>query len=83
MTAGLMGWPITDERFADALEVAAAEGRSFSFAVTPLPENDHPNTVRLDLVGWAGRSLQIWARSVGGGSVIVTRDRRMAGTADR
>jgi L-serine dehydratase len=73
MTAGLMGWPITDERFAQALEVAAAEGRSFSFAVTPLPENDHPNTVRLDLMGKAGRSLQIWARSVGGGSVIVTR----------
>ena len=73
LAAGLMGWPITDERFAQALVVAAAEERSFSFAVTPLPEDDHPNIVRLDLLGRAGRSLQIWARSVGGGSVIVTR----------
>jgi L-serine dehydratase len=72
LAAGLMDWPITDECFADALGVAAAEGRSISFAVAPLSENDHPNVVRLDLVGRAGRTLQLLARSVGGGSVIVT-----------
>jgi L-serine dehydratase len=72
LAAGLMGWAITDERFPQALQAAAGEGRSFSFGLGPLPETDHPNVVQLELAGSRGRTLHLLARSIGGGTVIVT-----------
>ncbi len=69
---GLMGWPITDDRFPRALEIAAAEGVSIAFAVEPLPDPDHPNTVQIELAGRQGRTLELVGKSVGGGAVVVT-----------
>jgi len=42
--AGLMGWTITDERFQQALDLAAAQGLSITFAIERLPDADHPNS---------------------------------------
>lgn len=42
--AGLMGWDISDERFPQALSLAAAQGLDISFVVEQLPHADHPNT---------------------------------------
>ncbi len=69
---GLMGWPITDDRFPRALEIAAAEGVSIAFAVEPLPEPDHPNTMQIQLAGRQGRTLELSGKSIGGGAVIIT-----------
>jgi L-serine dehydratase len=71
-TAGLMGWSITDERFFRTLELAEAQGLSIGFAVEPLPNPEHPNTVHLRLATGGGRSLELVGKSVGGGAVVFT-----------
>ena len=71
--AGLLGWDIADERFPRALESAAAQGLAAIFAVEPLSEADHPNSVEIRLVSQAGRRLRVVAKSIGGGAVVLTR----------
>jgi L-serine dehydratase len=68
--AGLMGWPITDQRFPQALEAAARSGMRIAFQIGPLPGADHPNTVLIELTGRQGRRLQALAQSVGGGLIV-------------
>ena len=48
LTAGLLGWPITDERFAKALVLAPGQGLRPRFRVAPLDGADHPNTVAIE-----------------------------------
>ncbi len=71
--AGLLGWPITDDRFARSLEIAPNEGLSVRFQTRPLSEDDHPNTVGLRLTGIAGQEVSLIGRSVGGGAVEIIR----------
>lgn len=72
LTAGLLGWPITDRRFAGALAWAPRQGLRVTFKVARLPEADHPNTVAARIVSSTGRVLRATAKSVGGGMVLVT-----------
>jgi len=71
--AGLLGWPITDDRFGRALDAAAEAGLAVTFDVAPLPEADHPNTVDVALESADGRTLEVRARSIGGGAVEIVR----------
>jgi L-serine dehydratase len=73
LTAGLLGWPITDARFARALALAPKQGFRPRFRVAPLEGADHPNTVTIELAGRGGRELRATAQSIGGGMVLVTR----------
>jgi len=68
--AGLMGWPITDERFPQALEAAAQAGMGIVFRTGPIPGADHPNTVLVELTGRQEKHLRALAQSVGGGLVV-------------
>jgi L-serine dehydratase len=70
--SALLGWPLTDERFASALESAAASGLDLRFDVAALDGADHPNAVELTLWDATGRSARLRAKSVGGGAVVVT-----------
>jgi L-serine dehydratase len=71
--AGLMGWAMTDERFPNALNLAAAQGLAIQFIVERLPEASHPNTVEIRLVSMGGRRLTLTAQSIGGGAIVFTR----------
>ena len=73
LTAGLLGWPITDKRFAKALVLAPGQGLRPRFRIAPLEGADHPNTVAIELAGRSGRELRATAQSVGGGMVFITR----------
>ena len=70
--AGLMGWTITDERFPQALDLAAARGLDLKFVVEWLPYADHPNTVEMRLVSRNGQRLRAAAQSIGGGAIVLT-----------
>ena len=70
--AGLMGRPMTDERFLRAVDHAASSGLKLSFDLERLPKADHPNSLFAHLAGKSGRTLDVEARSVGGGSVEIT-----------
>jgi L-serine dehydratase len=72
LTAGLLGWPITDRRFARALDQAARRGVRPRFHIAPLEGADHPNTVAVRLTSKSGRALRATARSIGGGMILVT-----------
>jgi L-serine dehydratase len=71
--AGLMGMAITDERFPQALDLAAEKGTEIKFSIEPLPEADHPNTVGIRMVSRGGRQLSASAQSIGGGAFQFTR----------
>ncbi len=73
LAAALLGWELTAERFDDALDAARTEGIDLTFAVEPLAEADHPNTIDIALAGVAGGSLSARARSTGGGSISLDR----------
>ena len=70
---GLMGWPMADDRFPDAVRAAAEAGLKMDFVVRKLPQADHPNTVDIQLTSAEGRTLHAMARSVGGGAIEVVR----------
>ncbi|MCU0248738.1 MAG: L-serine ammonia-lyase, iron-sulfur-dependent, subunit alpha [Vicinamibacterales bacterium] len=67
----LMGWELTDDRFAASLDLAAEAGLEIRFDVRPLAKPDHPNTVEIALRAADGRTLAATARSIGGGAVEV------------
>jgi L-serine dehydratase len=71
--AGLLGWSLTDPRFFDALEQAAAEGMELTFVVEAMPGADHPNTVDIELASASSAAVSLRARSIGGGASEVTR----------
>jgi L-serine dehydratase len=71
--AGLMGLAITDEAFSRALDLAAGRGIEIKFAIEPLPEADHPNTVEIRMTSRGGRKLSAAAQSIGGGAIQFTR----------
>jgi len=72
LAAGLLGWRMEDERFPQALEWAAAHGLDIRFAVEPLPQANHPNTLAMQLVSRGGRMLRATAQSIGGGAFVFT-----------
>lgn len=70
LLAGLLGLLPDDERIAAAPEIAGERGLKVSYEVIDLGEV-HPNTVKFDLVGKSGHSVQVVGSSVGGGSIVV------------
>ena len=74
--AGILGWPLTDERFPHTLDLAPTCGVEIRFRTEALPEADHPNTVRIRLTGQRGRQLSLVGRSIGGGCVELTIPKR-------
>jgi L-serine dehydratase len=70
---GLMNRALTDDSFFTALNDAPAVGLDLRYEVRPLACADHPNAVDLDLTAADGSTLQLGARSIGGGEVEITR----------
>ncbi len=73
LAAALLGWELTDTRFAEALTAVRPAGLDVDFDVGPLPGADHPNTVDITLIGASGGELSARARSTGGGSISLDR----------
>jgi L-serine dehydratase len=69
---GLMAKALTDVSFFTALSDAAASGLDIRFDIRPLDRPDHPNTVEMTLTAPDGLTLQLVARSIGGGEVEIT-----------
>ena len=64
---GLSGLDITDERMKSAASYALQKNIIIEYQVSSFPA-DHPNTVRLNLQGITGKTVQMIAVSLGGGS---------------
>ena len=70
LLAGLLGMAPDDERIPQAREIAQEQGLQFRFEEADLGDV-HPNSVRLNLTGDAGGTLEVAASSVGGGRILV------------
>jgi L-serine dehydratase len=70
---GILGLPLTDLIFFAAVQEVAARGIHLVFDVRPLIEPDHPNAVDVWLQATDGNTLQIRARSIGGGAIEITQ----------
>lgn len=70
LVAGLMGMRPDDSRIPNSFALAQAQGLEVTFTTFQL-RGAHPNTVRLQLTGAGGRTLDIVAESVGGGRIRV------------
>src|SRR5512137_735449 len=57
LATALLGWPITDPRFARSLTLAPKLGLKLEFKVAPLDKPDHPNTVAIEVTSKTGRTL--------------------------
>jgi len=73
--AGVLGWEMTDPRYSSAVSVAAARGTPVVFNVEPLVHADHPNAIRVEVRTNQGETLDLCAKSTGGGIVEITRVR--------
>ncbi len=69
---GLLGWPLTDETFFQALDLAPRHGLDLRFEVRPIPGADHPNQMHIQVQSTDGRQLDLMARSIGGGDFEIT-----------
>jgi len=69
---GLMDWDLLDDVFHNAVEEARGQNAHIEFEVGGHAEADHPNWTRLELLGESGREASVCARSIGGGSIVIT-----------
>lgn len=70
VAGGLMGMGVDDERLRNSLTLAKQEGLNISFHPICL-RDAHPNTVLVHVTGETGRTVQVQAASIGGGSICV------------
>ena len=70
---GLMGIPLTDEHFLDALEFSAQNGIDTDFIISDLACPDHPNKVEIEVTSQTGDTLMVAAASIGGGTFRVSK----------
>jgi L-serine dehydratase len=72
-TCGLLGIPLEDKRFFEALRIAASRGLEINFDVGRIESDDHPNSVEISLDAASGRRMELTAKSIGGGMFEITR----------
>ncbi len=71
LVAGLLGLRMDDSRIPQSFSLARERGLKFHYEKKDIPQA-HPNTVRIQLSTAAGKTAEITASSVGGGSIQVT-----------
>jgi len=75
-TAGIMGWSMLDDAYADSVDRARDAGLVVTFESAPLDETDHPNGMLIETKTEKGTQLRVVAEAVGGGGIrIVSIDR--------
>lgn len=70
LLAGLLGFAVDDPQIPKSFEIAEERGIHFRFEGIDLGDV-HPNSVKLNLTGKSGKTLEIIAASIGGGRVEI------------
>lgn len=70
INAGLLSIDIKDDQMKNLDSVVMEKGIEIKYEINSFPTN-HPNTVRLKLIGDSGRSIQVIAVSLGGGAIEI------------
>jgi L-serine dehydratase len=72
-TAGVMGWPMTDDDFLLAIDKARSRGIEISFSTNRLLHSVHPNAVWIEADSGDETTLLAGAESIGGGAIRITQ----------
>lgn len=72
LLAGLMDFPVDDERIRNAEKLADAAGLKYSFEIADLGADRHPNSVRMMFSSDEGEFC-VEGASIGGGEVRITK----------
>lgn len=70
LVAGLLGMQVDDSNIPESFEMAKAAGMEFTIEGIDLGDV-HPNSVKMNLTGASGRTLEVVAASVGGGQIQI------------
>ncbi|MBM7615793.1 L-serine ammonia-lyase, iron-sulfur-dependent subunit beta [Alkaliphilus hydrothermalis] len=71
LLGGILGFEADDERIRNSFQLAKEKGLIFRFEEADLGE-EHPNTVRIDIVKGNDVKLTVLGSSVGGGNIKIT-----------
>lgn len=70
LIAGLLGMQVDDPAIPDSFRIA--DGRGMKFSLEGIDLGDvHPNSVKMNLTGVSGRTLEVIAASIGGGRIQI------------
>lgn len=69
--AGILGFHSYDERLPHAMEIADAQGLSYTFIPRDIP-GAHPNTAKISYTCKSGKSGEVEGASIGGGNIRIT-----------
>lgn len=70
LIAGLLGMQVDDPAIPDSFWIAGERGMDFSLEGIDLGDV-HPNSVKMNLTGVSGRTLEVVAASIGGGRIQI------------
>lgn len=70
LIAGLLGMQVDDPVIPDSFRIAGERGMNFSLEGIDLGDV-HPNSVKMNLTGVSGRTLEVVAASIGGGRIQI------------
>lgn len=70
VVAGLLGMQVDDPAIPDSFAIAKRRGMTFTLEGIDLGEV-HPNSVKMNLTGVSGKTLEVVAASVGGGQIQI------------
>ena len=72
LLGGVLGFLPDDERIKDSFKIANERNVKYKF-VKEDEQPDHPNTVKIELIGKSNRKRTIKGQSVGGGNILITQ----------
>ncbi|MCI1248712.1 MAG: L-serine ammonia-lyase, iron-sulfur-dependent subunit beta, partial [Megasphaera sp.] len=70
VVAGLLGFSADDVRLRTSFDIAAKKGLKITLNRSDA-EVDHPNTVRIAMIGKTGRKMEVLGVSLGGGKIEI------------
>ena len=72
LVGGILGFQPDDARIRNSFEIANESGLKFEFIKTDLGENEHPNSVKMEMTLADGSKSTVKGASIGGGNIKIT-----------
>ncbi|RDY24017.1 L-serine ammonia-lyase, iron-sulfur-dependent, subunit beta [Romboutsia maritimum] len=72
LVGGILGFQPDDARIRNSFDIATESGIKFEFIKTDLGENEHPNSVKMEMTLADGSKSTVRGASIGGGNIKLT-----------
>ncbi|MGL5694389.1 MAG: L-serine ammonia-lyase, iron-sulfur-dependent subunit beta [Peptostreptococcaceae bacterium] len=72
LVGGILGFDPEDARIRNSFDIAKENGVNFEFIKANLGDNEHPNTVKMEMILKDGSKCEVKGASIGGGNIKLT-----------